>query len=651
MPANRSHAPRSRRLRYALAAATMLACLAFAPSALAASINPVNGSPFPTGGYNTHGLAFSPNGQLLATANSDEGGVDWLSDLSVFSVSAPGVLTAVMGSPFQSGTDPFGSGNNPIAIAFSPNGQLLATSEDFDPTATVGVGCEGEGDCVYTSGVSVYSVGAGAALSSVAGSPFLLPATGGVLPYSIAFSPNGGLLAVAGTGQSDIDVFTVAAGGTLTAAATVDLEANVFDDSLAFSPNGQFLAVAGRTAANEGVSVFSVASGGALTLVSGSPFGIAYNSGFTLGVSSLAFSPSGGVLAAEGGQGLVTFTVASNGTLTETAGSPYADSISGRLAFSPDGGLLAVTNGVTNTVSLFSAASGGTLTQLSDSPYATGNDPASVAFSPNGGVLAVSNALDDTVSVFSVGSVPVIATPTVTGTLGSNGWYTSNVSLGWSISDPLAPLSYTTSGCVNQMITTDEQATVYSCSATNAAGTADPVSVTLKRDATPPTITFTGNSGAYTVAQAVTITCSATDSISGVATSTCPANSLAGVPAYTLALGKHTLSASATNNAGLTNTATASFTVSVTPAGLCNLTTQFVEGSTNYQKLTAKQKATVNALATGGCTDLGAISAKLPAPLQTALISLYKLLINALVPQGWLTQTQATTLTTLAATL
>ncbi len=51
------------------------------------------------------------------------------------------------------------------------------------------------------------------------------------------------------------------------------------------------------------------------------------------------------------------------------------------------------------------------------------------------------------------------------------------------------------------------------------------------------------------------------------------------------------------------------------------------------------------------CTDLDDITAKLSATAQAALISLYKLLITALVPQGWLTPTQATTLNTLATTL
>jgi hypothetical protein len=44
----------------------------------------------------------------------------------------------------------------------------------------------------------------------------------------------------------------------------------------------------------------------------------------------------------------------------------------------------------------------------------------------------------------------------------------------------------------------------------------------LDVDETPPTITFSGNQGTYTVDQTVNITCSASDVLSGVATSSCP---------------------------------------------------------------------------------------------------------------------------------
>ena len=67
---------------------------------------------------------------------------------------------------------------------------------------------------------------------------------------------------------------------------------------------------------------------------------------------------------------------------------------------------------------------------------------------------------------------------------GANGWYKSNVSLVWNVTDPES--SVTKTGCVNQSITADQAETTYSCSATSAGGSAGPESVTIKRDGSAP---------------------------------------------------------------------------------------------------------------------------------------------------------------------
>lgn len=69
---------------------------------------------------------------------------------------------------------------------------------------------------------------------------------------------------------------------------------------------------------------------------------------------------------------------------------------------------------------------------------------------------------------------------------GDNGWYRSNVSLTWSVNDPES--SVTKTGCVDQNITADQQATNYSCSASSTGGGAGPVIVSIKRDATAPDV-------------------------------------------------------------------------------------------------------------------------------------------------------------------
>lgn len=87
-------------------------------------------------------------------------------------------------------------------------------------------------------------------------------------------------------------------------------------------------------------------------------------------------------------------------------------------------------------------------------------------------------------------------------------------------------------------------------------------------DGTPPVISYTGNAGSYTVDQTVAITCTATDALSGVVSSTCA--DISG-PAYTFPLGTNSYSAQATDRLGNVGTGSTSFTVSVTNQSLCRL--------------------------------------------------------------------------------
>lgn len=87
-----------------------------------------------------------------------------------------------------------------------------------------------------------------------------------------------------------------------------------------------------------------------------------------------------------------------------------------------------------------------------------------------------------------VDSTPPVITPTVTGTLGNNGWYTSNVQVSWSVVDDETFIS-TQTGCAIQTVTTDTSGVTFTCSATSLGGSSTQ-SVTIKRDATAPTITF-----------------------------------------------------------------------------------------------------------------------------------------------------------------
>jgi hypothetical protein len=100
------------------------------------------------------------------------------------------------------------------------------------------------------------------------------------------------------------------------------------------------------------------------------------------------------------------------------------------------------------------------------------------------------------------------------------------------------------------------------------------VSETVKHDSVPPVVSYTGNAGNYTVDQIVSIQCHASDPDpgSGLSSSTCADVS---APAYTFALGSHTLSASAEDVAGNVGSGSTTFTVAVTFASLQTLVARF----------------------------------------------------------------------------
>jgi len=90
----------------------------------------------------------------------------------------------------------------------------------------------------------------------------------------------------------------------------------------------------------------------------------------------------------------------------------------------------------------------------------------------------------------------------------------------------------------------------------------------IRIDKTPPVVTWTGNAGTYGVGDTVAITCSATDALSGLASSTCAD---VNGPASSFGLGPHTFTATAMDLAGNSTTVSITFTVEVTAQGLCDL--------------------------------------------------------------------------------
>lgn len=85
-----------------------------------------------------------------------------------------------------------------------------------------------------------------------------------------------------------------------------------------------------------------------------------------------------------------------------------------------------------------------------------------------------------------VDTTPPLITPNVSGTPGNNDWYVSDVTVSWSVVDEESEITSTT-GCDLITIDYDTAGATLTCSATSGGGTAS-ASITIKRDATAPTI-------------------------------------------------------------------------------------------------------------------------------------------------------------------
>ncbi len=242
--------------------------------------------------------------------------------------------------------------------------------------------------------------------------------------------------------------------------------------------------------------------------------------------------------------------------------------------------------------------------------------------------------------------------PVVVGTAGTNGWYTSPVSVAWNWSDSLSGLIM--SACTQGSLSGNQEgaSVILSSSCEDGAGATATDQRSFKIDTIAPSITFIGRRATYTLLQAVDITCSATDNPggSGVASSSC-ATPVADAPAWTFGPGSTTLSATAADYAGNAGSGSTSFAVVVTTGPLCTLTTQFVDGSAEYNALHWWQRGPVNRMVRAACTDLREIT-RTSTPQQIAgAIAAYDSEVQMLAGPGWLSSSQASTLTTLAAVL
>jgi hypothetical protein len=206
---------------------------------------------------------------------------------------------------------------------------------------------------------------------------------------------------------------------------------------------------------------------------------------------------------------------------------------------------------------------------------------------------------------------PPLIRPHIAGTLGTNGWYVSDVTVSWTVTDPES--AATTTGCDPTPITADTAGLALTCTATSYGGSST-ASVTVKRDTTPPALTVppgvivdATSPGGATATYAVT----ATDALGPAPTVQCTPTS-----GTVFAIGTTTVTCTATDEAG--NDTTASFAVHVRGAAEQTaelidlvLTTNAKQGAVN--SLTAKLNAVQQALAAANPADRADASNKLDA--------------------------------------
>ena len=279
-------------------------------------------------------------------------------------------------------------------------------------------------------------------------------------------------------------------------------------------------------------------------------------------------------------------------------------------------------NGTTFSWSTSNLAVGTNLFPLSSFQGLTAADAANIdGISFEG---SANTASGDVASLFAIkpgDTTPPTAAPTQTPAANSYDWNNTDVTVNWNWSDSGSGVN--PNECTQTSMSSGQGAGItLAATCSDNAGNVATASYTVNVDKTPPVVTYSGNSGSYSVAQSVEISCSASDALSGIASDSCA--TISG-PAWSFGLGNHTFSATATDKAGNLGSGSASFTVTVDYKSLCTLAGEFASRSGVSNSLCVKLDAASAAAARGqtkaGANDIRAFDNEVAAQAGKALTS------------------------------
>lgn len=302
-------------------------------------------------------------------------------------ISRTAVSTTVRGGDFAADITTFKKITNPAdlpadggdfdAVAFSPDGQFMAATNDTSP----------------------YHI-----LYSISGTTFTKLANLGTTPAGtcngIAFSPDSQLLALAHDTSPFVSIYYVTGSGSSATwtklANPSDLPANA-GTGVAFSPDGEFLAVSNATTSPY-LTIYQISGTGSsatftkvsdpATLPAGTAWAVAFSEDSRFLAVAHVTSPYVTIYEING----TTFTKLSDpGTLPASTARG--------VAFSRDGLHLAVGHETTPFITIYSI-SGSTFTKLSDPSTLPDGNANRVAFSSDNQYLAVSHTTSQYVTIY-----------------------------------------------------------------------------------------------------------------------------------------------------------------------------------------------------------------------------------------------------------